>query len=285
MDGITGIDLDVRSISGALGAEVAGVDLGTMEEATLAEVRRVFLDHGFLVFRDQDLNADSYSAVAARFGDPVPYPFTKGIQGYPEITVIIKEADQTSNFGGMWHSDTTYKPEPPMGSILLARETPPAGGDTLFACQYRAYETLSPTLRGVLDGLRGVSSSAKNSGQLRINHASSNSMNLTNADEVFTAIHPAVRVHPETGRRALYVNRAHTVGFDGMTAEESAGLLEYLFHHQTRPEFTARVRWAPGTVVIWDNRCTQHIAINDYDGHRREMWRITLAGDAPAGPS
>lgn len=284
MDGITGIDLDIRPLAGALGAEIHGLALGTMDEATFAAVHEAFLAHQVLVFRDQDLDADGFAAVARRFGPPVPYPFTRGDEIHPEITVIVKEADQTSNFGGMWHSDTTYKPEPPMGTILMARETPEAGGDTLFACQYRAYAALSDGLRALLDGLQGVSSSAKNAGQLRINHAATNSMQLTNADKVLTAVHPAVRVHPETGRRALYVNRAHTVAFDGMTEAESAGTLDYLFQHQIAPEFTARVRWAPGTVVIWDNRCSQHCAINDYDGHRREMWRITLAGDTPVGP-
>ncbi|MEM1300888.1 MAG: TauD/TfdA family dioxygenase [Pseudomonadota bacterium] len=283
MDAITGAGLEVRPLAGALGAEVAEVDLGAMDEAEFAAVHEAFLAHQVLVFRDQDLDADGFAAAARRFGEPVPYPFTRGDEIHPEITVIVKEADQTSNFGGMWHSDTTYKAEPPMGTILMARETPPVGGDTLFACQYRAYETLSERLRSVLDGLSGVSSSAKNAGQLRINHASTNSMALTNADKVLTATHPVVRVHPETGRKALYVNRAHTVAFDGMTEAESAGLLEHLFQHQIAPEFTTRIRWAPGTVVIWDNRCCQHVAINDYDGHRREMWRITLAGDTPMG--
>jgi taurine dioxygenase len=284
MDGITGIDLDVRPMTGALGAEIAGVDLGALNTAGLAPIRDAFLQHKLLVFRDQTLDAAGFAAVARQFGDPVPYPFTKGIPEHPEITVVLKEADQTSNFGGMWHSDTTYKPDPPMGTILMARETPAAGGDTLFACQYRAFETLSPVLQGILEGLKGVSSSAKNAGQLRINHAGANSMQLKDADTVLTATHPAVRVHPETGRKALFVNRAHTVAFDGMTEAESAGLLEHLFQHQIRPEFTARVRWAPGTVIIWDNRCTQHVAINDYDGHRREMWRVTLAGGVPEGP-
>ena len=283
MDGMA-TGLDVRPMAGALGAEIRGMDLGTMDDGTFAGVRQAFMDHQVLVFRGQTLDADGFAGLARRFGEPVPYPFTQGDSVHPEITVIVKEADQTSNFGGMWHSDTTYKSEPPMGTVLMARETPAAGGDTLFACQYRAYETLSAPLRAFLDGLNGVSSSAKNAGQLRINHASTNSMQLKNADQVLTATHPAVRVHPETGRRALYVNRAHTIAFEGMTEAESAPILEFLFNHQIAPEFTARVRWEPGTVVIWDNRSSQHCAINDYDGHRREMWRITLAGDAPQGP-
>ena len=283
MDGMAA-GLDIRPMAGALGAEVAGIDLGHMDTHAFAAVHAAFLAHQVLVFRDQDLTADAFAAVAHRFGTPVPYPFTQGDPVHPEITVILKEADQTSNFGGMWHSDTTYKADPPMGTILMARETPAAGGDTLFACQYQAYDALSDGMRRLLDGLSGVSSSAKNAGQLRINHAATNSMQLTNAEKVLTAVHPAVRVHPETGRKALFVNRAHTVAFDGMTEAESRGLLDHLFQHQIAPEFTARVRWAPGTVVIWDNRSAQHCAINDYDGSRREMWRITLAGDVPVGP-
>lgn len=282
MDGMRG-PLDLRPLAGALGAEVLGVDLAQLDAAGVDAVHRAFLDHQVLVFRDQDLDPEAYVALARRFGVPVPYPFAGGFNSYPEITRIVKEADQTSNFGGMWHSDTTYKPEPPMATLLLARETPEAGGDTLFACQYRAFATLSPPLQAFLRGLRGISSSNKNAGQLRLNHLDTGSMQLTGGDQVLTAAHPAVRVHPETGREALYVNRAHTVAFDGMTEAESRPILEFLFQHQIQPEFTARVRWRPGTLVIWDNRASQHVAINDYDGHRREMWRITLAGDAPQG--
>jgi len=283
MDGMAQ-GLDVRPLAGALGAEVLGADLDRMDEDAFEAVHRAFLDHQVLIFRDQDLDPPGQLALARRFGEPVAYPFAGGFDDMPEITRIVKEAHQTSNFGGMWHSDTTYKPEPPMGTLLQCRETPAAGGDTLFACQYSAYASLSEPLRRFLDGIRGISSSNKNAGRLRLDHIDTGSMQSKAADAVLTAAHPAVRVHPETGRRALYVNRAHTISFEGMTEAESAPILEFLFQHQIQPEFTARVRWRPGTVVIWDNRSSQHVAINDYDGHRREMWRITLAGDAPVGP-
>jgi len=280
MDGmVTGAD--VRPLAGALGAEVLGIDLTALDTEGFAALHRAFMDHQVLVFRDQSLTAEAYLDIARRFGVPIPYPFATGIDGHPEITVIAKEPDQTSNFGGMWHSDTTYRADPPKATMLLARETPAAGGDTIFACQYRAYETLSAGLRQVLDGLKGVSSSAKNASALRATHLATGTMQGTGRDDVMTAAHPMVRTHPETGRKALYVNRSHTTHIDGWTEAESAGLLEHLFQHQIQPEFTARVRWAPGTLVIWDNRSSQHCAINDYDGHRREMWRITLAGDAP----
>ena len=283
MDGI-GPGLDIRPLSGALGAEVLGVDLTVATPSELDEIGQAFLEHQVLVFRSQFLDPAAYARIARHFGEPVEYPFAKGIEGFPEITVIAKEPDQTSNFGGMWHSDTTYKPEPPAATMLFCIETPTAGGDTLFACQYRAYDALSPGLQQLLAGLNGVSSSAKNASALRATHLSTGSMKGTGKKDTLTSVHPAVRVHPETLRRALYVNPSHTTHFEGWTQAESNGLLSFLFQHQIRPEFTARVRWAPGTLVIWDNRSSQHCAINDYDGLRREMWRITLAGDAPKGP-
>jgi taurine dioxygenase len=274
--------LTISPISPALGAEVAGVDLARLDAPTFKAIHTAFLAHQMLVFRDQTLAPGEYTALARRFGEPAEYPFAKGLDDHPEITMIVKEAHQTSNFGGMWHADTTYKPDPPKATMLMAVETPPTGGDTLFACQYRAFETLSDGLKRMLRGLNAVSSSAKNASALRSTHLATRTMSATGqASQTLTATHPAVRRHPQTGRPALYVNRSHTVSFAGMTPEESAPLLEYLFDHQTRPEFTARIRWQPGTVVIWDNRSSQHCAINDYDGHRREMWRITLEGEIP----
>lgn len=283
MDG-SSHNLTIRPLSGTLGAEVGGLDLATIDDAAFAAIHEAFLAHQVLIFRDQGLDPAGYVAFARRFGAPAEYPFAKGLEGFPEITVIAKEADQTSNFGGMWHSDTTYKPDPPKATMLMAVETPPAGGDTLFACQYRAYAALSDGMKRLLRGLKGISSSAKNASALRTAHLATGSMSASKtAPEVLTAAHPAVRLHPETQRPALYVNRSHTVAFEGMTEAESAPILDYLFDHQVRPEFTAHVQWAPGTVVIWDNRSAQHCAINDYDGHRREMWRITLEGQVPEG--
>lgn len=281
MDGMTTAGITVNRLAGALGAEVFGADLAALDDAAFEEVYRAFLEHQVLVFRDLDLTPEEYLGIARRFGAPVPYPFATGIDGHPEITVIIKEPHQTSNFGGMWHSDTTYKAEPPKATMLYCRETPDAGGDTIFACQYRAFEALSEPMRGFLSGLNGISSSGKNAASLRGTHLKTGSMQGTGRHDVMTATHPAVRKHPETARQALYVNRSHTVGFEGMTDAESTPILEMLFQHQIQPEFTARVRWQPGTLVIWDNRSSQHCAINDYDGQRREMWRITLGGDVP----
>jgi taurine dioxygenase len=238
------------------------------------------LDHLVIFFRDQDLPPERFLALARRFGTPIEYPFVKGIEGFPEIINVAKLEHETVNFGGVWHADTTYLQEPPMATLLVAREVPDSGGDTLFANQYLAYETLSEKLRGLLAGLNGISSSAKADAS-RTREDRIRSDGSAEARKLLEAEHPAVRTHPETARKALYVNRAHTVGFAGMTAEESAPLLLYLFRHQIRPEFTCRFRWTPGSLAIWDNRCAQHYAVNDYAGQRRIMQRITLAGDRP----
>jgi taurine dioxygenase len=273
---------EVRPIAGALGAELHGIDLSAdLPDSTVAAIRQALLDHLVIFFRDQTLPPERFLALAHRFGTPIEYPFVKGIEGFPEIINVAKLENETVNFGGVWHSDTTYLQEPPMATLLVAREVPEAGGDTLFANQYLAYETLSEKLRNLLAGLKGVSSSAKADAS-RTREDRIRTDGSADARKLLVAEHPAVRTHPETGRRALYVNRAHTVSIAGMTEEESKPLLEYLFSHQIRPEFTCRFHWTPGALAIWDNRCAQHYAINDYAGHRRIMQRITLAGDRPS---
>ena len=276
-----GADIQVRKIAGALGAEVSGVDLSRgMDEATRQAVRQALLDHLVIFFRDQDLSPDQFLAFARAMGRPVEYPFVKGLAGHPEIIEVLKREHETVNFGGIWHSDTTYLEEPPMGSILLAREVPPYGGDTLFANQYLAYETLSPGMRRMLDGLVGISTSAKaDVSKTREDRLKDNA--APDARQSYEAEHPAVRTHPETGRKALYVNVAHTARFKDMTEAESQPLLRFLHEHQVRPEFTCRFAWQRHSIAFWDNRAAQHNPINDYHGHRRLMHRITLAGDRP----
>ena len=273
--------LEIRPVAGAIGAELHGVNLAEdLTAETVAEIRQALLDHLVIFFRDQDLPPDRFSAFAQRFGKPVEYPFVKGIEGFPEIIAVAKLEHEKVNFGGIWHSDTTYLQQPPMGSMLVAREVPPYGGDTLFANQYLAYETLSPGMKRFLDGASGVSTSAK-ADVSRTREDRIKSDGTEAARQPMSAEHPAVRTHPETGKRALYVNIAHTARFSDMTEEESAPILNYLFQHQTRPEFTCRFRWQPGSVAFWDNRCAQHNPVNDYHGFRRIMHRITLAGDTP----
>jgi taurine dioxygenase len=272
--------MEVRPLSGALGAELLGPDLRRpLDDATVARIRQALLDHLVIFFRDQDLTAAQFLGFARRFGAPIEYPFVKGIEGFPEIIAVAKLEHETVNFGGIWHSDTTYLERPPMGSLLLAREVPPVGGDTLFANMYRAHDTLSEAMQRLLGGLTAVSASSKaDTTRTREDRVRSDAKP---AQQEYVAEHPVVRTHPETGRKALYVNVAHTVRFGGMTEDESAPLLEFLYRHQVRAEFTCRFRWAPGSIAFWDNRAAQHNPINDYHGHRRIMHRITLAGDRP----
>lgn len=271
----------VTPVAPALGAELAGVDLRQpLDGETVAEIRRAFLEHQVVFFRGQDLDSAAFLAFARRFGRPVEYPFVRGIEGFPEIIEVLKREHETVNFGGIWHSDTAYLETPPMGTMLIAREVPPRGGDTLFASMYRAYETLPPALRRRLEGARAVNCSAK-ADVTRTREDRIRDSPAADVKTVYEAEHPVVRTHPETGRKALYVNVAHTVRLAGETEAESRALLEELFRHQTRAEFTCRFRWAPGSIAFWDNRATQHFPVNDYHGYRRRMHRITLAGDRP----
>jgi taurine dioxygenase len=272
----------VEPVAGALGAEISGIDLaGPLSEDAVATIRRAWLEHLVIFFREQPLSPTQFLAFARRFGEPIEYPFVKGLDDHPEIIPVLKLEHERVNFGGVWHSDTAYLDVPPMASMLVAREIPPYGGDTLFANMYLAYETLSDGLKAMLDGLLAINGSAKADASRTREDRMKDSAREVKKD--YVAAHPVVRRHPETGRRALYVNVAHTVRFDGMTEEESRPLLDYLFRHQTRPEFTCRFRWRPGSIAFWDNRCAQHNAINDYAGHRRLLHRITLAGDVPKG--
>ena len=268
----------VHPIAGPLGAEISGVDLGAdLDEATIADIRRAWLEHLVIFFRDQDLSPAKFLAFARRFGKPVEYPFVKGLDETPEVIPVVKLEHERVNFGGVWHSDTAYLDVPPMASLLVARDVPAVGGDTLFANMYLAYETLSPGMQRLLDGIVAINSSAKADATKTREDRVRDSARADRKQE-YTAGHPVVRVHPETGRKALYVNVAHTVALEGMTIEESAPILQYLFRHQVQPEFTCRFRWRPGSIAFWDNRCAQHNAINDYHGQRRVMHRITLAG-------
>jgi taurine dioxygenase len=273
--------LDIHPIAGALGAEILGIDLAhDLGDETVAAIRAAWLEHLVIFFRDQELSPEQLLTLAKRFGEPIEYPFVKGLEGFPQITPVIKLEREKINFGGLWHSDTAYLDRPPMATMLIARETPPRGGDTLFANMYLAYATLSDGLQRLLDGLVAVNSSAKaDVTRTREDRVRDNAK--SDAKQEYTSEHPVVRTHPETGRKALYINGGHTLRFKDMSAEESAPLLSYLFQHMVRPEFTCRFRWEPGSIALWDNRCTQHNPVNDYHGHRRVMHRVTLAGDVP----
>ena len=273
--------ITIQKIAGAIGAEIGGVDLRReLSDDTIAEIRRAWNEHVVIFFRDQELSSAQYLAFAERIGKPVEYPFIRGIEGFPVITPVVKLEHDRINFGGIWHSDTTYLEEPPMGTFLIAREVPPHGGDTMFANQYLAYEGLSDGLKQTLARLTGISSSAKADVSKSREDRMANSP-AAHAHEVFEAEHPVVRTHPETGLKALYINVGHTLRFKGWTVEESAPLLNFLHQHQIKPEFTCRFQWRTGSIALWDNRAALHYPLNDYHGYRRIMHRITLQGDRP----
>jgi taurine dioxygenase len=272
--------MQARRIAGALGAEISGLDLSKpLPAADLKALRAAWLEHQVVFFRDQPLSESQFMAFAEQFGEPVEYPMVKGIEGWPRIIEVKKLEHEKVPFGGIWHTDTAYLERPPMASMLVAREVPPHGGDTLFASMYAAYEALSPGMKKMLSSLKGVNSSSKaDVSKTREDRIKSDGKPPQN----FESVHPVVRTHPETGRKALYVNQGHTARFEGMTEDESAPLLNYLFQHVVRPEFTCRFTWQPGSIALWDNRCALHNPVNDYHGYRRVMHRITLAGDVPA---
>jgi taurine dioxygenase len=273
--------MKVRKIAGALGAEITGVDLTRgLSSAQAAELRAALLENQVIFLRDQPLTSQQFLDFANAMGEPVEYPFVKGLDGFPTIIEIKKLETEKVNFGGVWHSDTTYLQEPPMGSMLLSREIPPYGGDTMFANQELAYEALSGTMKRMLDGLVGISASVKaDASKTREDRIRTGGTGAKPED--YVAEHPVVRTHPETGRKSLFVNIAHTTGIVGMPDEESAPLLDFLFRHQVKPEFTCRFTWTPSAIAFWDNRSAQHNPVNDYHGFRRVMHRITLKGDRP----
>lgn len=278
--------LEVRPVAPACGAEVRAVDLRGADDATLAELRRALAEHSVLFVRDQRLAPEEQVALTARLGPVLRVPFVRPLPDHPDVIGVLKEADERniSVFGGTWHSDFSFLDEPPSLTLLHAIELPDVGGDTVWSSQYAAYETLSPGLRRLLDGMHNVQTGWPHGTRgPGAGAAVSRSVVMTRNDPEADCevLQPCVRVHPETGRRALFVNPVYTDRFADMTAEESAGLLAYLFDHAVRAEFTCRLRWEPGTLAIWDNRCLLHLAINDYDGSRRLLHRTTVAGERP----
>ena len=250
--------IEVRPIAGAIGAEIFGVDLGTeLDDETVAAIRRAWLEHCVIFFRDQDLPPARFLTFAKRFGTVVEYPFIKGLEEFPEIIPVMKLEHEKTNFGGIWHSDTAYLEAPPMGTMLVAREVPPYGGDTMFANMYLAYEALSDGMKRLLDGLIAINTSAKADVSRTREDRVKDSVRA-DAKKEYVGEHPVVRTHPETGRKALYLNAGHTLRFKDMSVEESTPILDYLFQHQVRPEFTCRFNWRAGSMAFWDNRCALH---------------------------
>jgi taurine dioxygenase len=282
--------IDIRPMAGALGADIGGVDLAQpLTDSAFAAIERALHDHLVIFLHDQALTPEQHLALTRRFGPISRSPYVKHMDEYPDIIAVLKEADERkiSTFGNAWHSDFSFLEEPPLGSVLYAREVPSHGGDTLFANMYAAYEALSPGMRRMLDGLNAVHA-GKPYGvgglpkDLAVSRSIAMERNNPEADRETT--HPVVRVHPATGRKALFVNAIYTTRFEDMTPAESRPLLKFLYDHAIQPEFTCRLRWRSGDLAVWDNRCTMHYAINDYDGQRRLMHRTTIKGERPVGP-
>ena len=274
--------MKVTPLSPTMGAAIEGIDLSggiSAEQAT--ELRAIWLEYQVIVIRGQTLTPAIQIEVARAFGEPDHYPFLKGLEGYPEITPVLKREDEARNFGGIWHTDTIYQPTPPMATMLYALELPPVGGDTLFANQSLAYEQLSDGLRQTLKSLKLVSrSDNKDAAETRAARIKESGVKL-NSDSL-SGCHPVIRTHPETGRESLYVSPGHSGYFDGWSEAESTNLLSYLHNHQIAEEFRCRHVWQVGDLALWDNRCVLHYPVNDYQGHRRLLHRITLKGDIPA---
>ncbi len=277
--------LDLRRLTGALGAEVFGLDLRQLDDASFAAVRDAFHRFSVLAFRDQQWTLDEQIAFARRFGALEKHPIVDGMKDHPEIIKIHKAAGDAATFGVGWHSDNSFTEKPSLGSILYGVEIPAVGGDTLFASQYLAYEQLSSGMQEMLQGLRAVHSAkyAYTAPTAREKYEGNTTISYRYSDEVEAeVVHPVVRTHPETGRRALYVNPMFTVRFENMTEDESRPLLDYLFRHAAREDFQCRLRWEVGTVAIWDNRCVQHTALDDCQGAERVHYRVTVQGEVPA---
>lgn len=267
--------LEINPVAGSLGAEISGVDLGSITDEVFEEIYSAFLEFQAVIFRNQTLNSDQYLAFARRWGGITLYPYMKGLPAHPEILEILKTEDDGYAFGNVWHTDGSNYAVPPKATMLYAVELPPSGGDTMFANMYDAYETLSPALQALLGDLKALNAGEK---KLAFTSEIKSMTPKESGDMQVSAVHPVVRTHPDTGRKALFLG--HRVAhFAGMTAAESAPLVTYLRNHAIRPEFTCRLRWRVGSLAIWDNRCTQHYAVDDYVGHRRRMHRITIEGE------
>jgi len=272
----------VEPLSSKVGAEIGDVDLAApLSDTMLSEIRQAFGEYGVIFFRDQHLTPDQHVAFAERFGPIDINRFFVAVPGYPMIAEVRKEPDQKRNIGNGWHTDHSYDEAPALGSMLYAREVPKTGGDTLFASMYAAYDALSDGLKATLEGLRACHSSRHVFGTEAHARRGDLAGRIGNPElATQDAVHPVVIRHPLTGRKALYVNPSFTLRFEGWTDEESRSLLDYLYRHAVLPEFTCRFNWREGSLALWDNRSTWHFALNDYQGERRLLHRVTIQGSS-----
>ena len=276
--------IHIEPLTGSIGAEITGVDLReSVSVEAFEKIREALFQHLVIIFRDQNISPNQHKEFASRFFNLESHPFVEGMDGIPEITEIIKEPWEGKNWGGNWHSDVTFLPQPSIGAVLLAKDVPPQGGDTLFSNMYLAYEMLSDGMKLLLASLNAV----HDSGEVERFSDEFDGMRAKKSKQV-TSTHPVVRTHPETQKKALFVNQEYTTHFEGMTRAESKPLLEYLFQHSVGPEITCRIRWKKNTLVVWDNRVTLHSPVDDdfaakFDksGFRRVLHRATFAGEKP----
>jgi taurine dioxygenase len=273
---------NIEILTPAIGARIDGVDLSeTLDEADIAEIRRLFLTHRVIFFEDQNLSPQQHRDFAARFGAFELHPFYQAHPEYRELVVLDTGAHSPTD-NDHWHTDMTYASEPPMAGILYSRLIPPQGGDTLWADMHAAYLALSGSLRRLLEPLDAVHDLAKAfPPDHRAVHSSGSDRYAEKMKANPPVLHPVIRMHPETGEDCLFVNEGFTTAINGLTKKESDDLLAFLFAHVHKPEFSVRWRWQPNTLAMWDNRSTQHYAVNDYLPHRRIMHRATLKGSRP----
>lgn len=268
------------------GAEITGVDLSRpLPPETLAQVKAAWARHAVVAFPDQPLSLDQLEAFTLQIGPFGHDPFIKPMAGHPNVLELRREPDEkATNFGAGWHSDWSFQPQPPAATLLHAEVVPPVGGDTLFCDASRAYETLSATLKRMIAPLRAVHSAGRAYGTKGVfaRETEKRTMQIIVSEEAeATLTHPLVRTHPVTGRKALFISPVYTVGIEGLAPRESQGILGLLFAHMLEDGFIYRHHWRPGMLLMWDNRCTMHLAEGGYDGHLRLMHRATVAGDTP----
>lgn len=277
--------ITVQPLTGALGAEISGIQLANAGDEVFTQIQQVLYQYGAIFFRDQELSHADQIAFARRFGELEVHPIVNGMENHPEIIKVLKPAGEAATFGTGWHSDNSFFERPSLGSVLYGVTIPPQGGDTLFANQYLAYETLSDGLKQTLEGLIAIHTAgpAYTSETANAKYEGKTSITYTWSDSVHAEVeHPVVRTHPATGRKALYVNQMFTQRFKGWTQKESQPLLQYLYEHCVKPDFCCRFRWQPKSVAVWDNRCVQHYALDDYQAYERLLYRVTISGDRPA---
>lgn len=278
--------IQITSTTGAIGADVEGLDLKSLSEEGYAELRQALLAHKVVFIRDQNLSPADLERVTQQFGEFGREPYVKTMAEHPHVVQVVKEADEKAPFvfGGAWHTDWTFQERPPAFTLLYGHDIPPYGGDTCYANMALAYEWLSPGMQALLENLDAIHSPERAYG-VGANHNAlleNMAINFGNDTAEDTRTHPLVTRHPETGKKVLFVNPGYTVGIQGLRSEESKPLLEYLFNLATSPAFTCRMRWRQGTLAIWDNRSTWHLPISDYHGMRREMFRTTVVGEVPS---